>query len=161
MGGPRTSWHLLVQRLTCSPWGSLKPSLIGRPPLQGTPLAPLKKAVFLFGFGCVDQEMGWSWALLMIVLMAIRGKHTDNNRTTQIPLFRQLVAVHTSDLVNLLRLFTNLSVSLSLSVCFLLRRSSWTRRRAPPTAFGGSHSSNSTSLTQVFFKGDELCDKWR
>jgi len=52
-----------------SDWANVRWGMPGRLWMHFVSL--LGQAVFLFGFGCVDREMGWTWALFMLILMAI------------------------------------------------------------------------------------------
>jgi len=52
-----------------SDWASVRWGMCGR--LWMHFLSLLGQAIFLFGFGLVDQDMGWPWALFMLVMMAI------------------------------------------------------------------------------------------
>jgi NNP family nitrate/nitrite transporter-like MFS transporter len=52
-----------------SDWASERFGMPGR--LWVHFLSLLGQAVFLFGFGLIDKDMGWPWALFMVVMMAI------------------------------------------------------------------------------------------
>jgi NNP family nitrate/nitrite transporter-like MFS transporter len=52
-----------------SDWASARIGMMGR--LWVHFFSLLGQAIFVFGFGCVTQDMGWPWALFMLVMMAI------------------------------------------------------------------------------------------
>lgn len=52
-----------------SDWANVRWGMSGR--LWMHFISLLGQAIFLFGFGCVDKDMGWPWALFMVVMMAI------------------------------------------------------------------------------------------